>query len=194
MGWDEYADGWDDDPAAIAYSEAAFHSLEAALVELNRPLDGNRVLDFGCGTGLLTQQLVERVAAIDAVDTSPAMLEVLRYKAERAGWVNVHVLAELPTSGSYDLIVASSVCSFLDDYPGAVCQLASLLVAGGTFVQWDWEQDPADDEPHGLTRDGVADALMSAGLEMVTVETAFAVRIGDAVMAPIIGVGSKPTA
>ena len=33
-GWDEFADGWDDDPAAIAYSGAAYRSLETALAEI----------------------------------------------------------------------------------------------------------------------------------------------------------------
>lgn len=192
-GWDEFADGWDDDPAAIAYSEAAFRSLVEVLVDRQRSLEGARILDFGCGTGLLTRQLVDRVAAIDAMDTSPAMLDVLRTKGERGGWTNVRVLDELPTVASYDLIVASSVCSFLDDYPGAVRRLASLLSAGGTFIQWDWEQDPVDEEPHGLTRVAVSEALMSAGLDDVVVETAFEARVGDLVMAPIIGVGSRPT-
>ena len=191
-GWDEFAEGWDDDPAAIAYSDAAFRSLVEVLADRRRPLEGARVLDFGCGTGLLTQQLVDRVAAIDAMDTSSAMLDVLRAKAVRAGWTNVRVLGELPVSGTYDLIVASSVCSFLDDYPGVASHLASLLSAEGTFVQWDWERDPADDDQHGLTRVGVVDALAAAGLEAVTVESAFEVRVGDTVMAPIIGVGSKP--
>jgi len=195
-GWDDFADGWDDDPAAIAYAKAAFSSLELVLADRERTLDRAGVLDFGCGTGLLAEQLVDRVAAIDAMDTSPAMLAVLRGKAERHGsarpWANVRVLEALPTSGSYDLIVASSVCSFLDDYRGVVAHLASLLAAGGTFVQWDWEQDPTDDDSHGLTREAVAEALTSAGLEMVTVDTAFEVRVGDAVMAPIVGAGSKP--
>ncbi len=192
-GWDEFADGWEDDPAAIAYSEAAFGSLVEVLVDRPRPFEGARILDFGCGTGLLTQQLVDRVAAIDATDRSPAMLDVLRAKCERGGETNVRMLGELPPAGSNDLIMASSVYSFLDDYPSAVRRLASLLSAGGTFVQWDWEPDPVDEEPHGLTRVAVSEALTSAGLNEVAVETAFEARVGDLEMAPIIGVGSRPT-
>ena len=39
----------------------------------------------------------------------------------------------------------------------------------------------------------VSEALTSAGLDEVAVETAFEARVGDLVMAPIIGVGSRPT-
>jgi SAM-dependent methyltransferase len=109
-GWDEFADGWDDDPASIAYPEAAFGSLVEVIVDRPRPFEGARILDFGCGTGLLTHQLVDRVAAIDAMDTSPAMLDVLRAKCERRGWTNVRMLGELPPAGIAPLC-GRHVCS-----------------------------------------------------------------------------------
>ncbi|MCP4836686.1 MAG: hypothetical protein GY895_18195 [Phycisphaera sp.] len=55
------------------------------------------------------------------------------------------------------------------------------------------EQDPVDEEPHGLTRAAVSEALTAAGLDEVAVETTFEARVGDLEMAPIIGVGSDPT-
>lgn len=55
--WDEYADGWDSNPAVIAYAYKAFHAMRNTL----NP-DGWRILDFGCGSGLLTERLSDSVS------------------------------------------------------------------------------------------------------------------------------------
>ncbi len=197
--WDDVAAGWDDDRAAVAYSAAAHDSLVVALIARGHRVEAARVLDFGCGTGLLTERLVaDGAASIDAVDTSEAMLAVLDAKIAARGWGNVETADRLPSAGTaYDLVVASSVCSFLDDYPGTVAQLASLLAAGGTFVQWDWELDPDDrgsddGDAHGLSRVQMSEALEAAGLVDIHVDTAFRVAIDGAEMTPLIGIGSKP--
>ncbi len=190
--WGEYAAGWDDDAAARAYSAAAFESLIAALTERGLALDGAAVLDFGCGTGLLTEQLVDRVASIDAVDTSPAMLEQLDAKIGRRGWTNVRSLAE-PTDAreSHDLVVCSSVCGFVDDYPGTVHRIVSLLAPGGLFVQWDWEREETSADEHGLTRNEIRAALTGAGLTGIHVDSAFEIDVEGQTMRPIIGVGRR---
>ena len=78
----------------------------------------HRVLDFGAGTGLLTDRLVAEGATVHAVDSSAGMLEVLEAKIADRGWTGVTFGAGLPDSSEvFDLVVCSSVCSFLDDYP-----------------------------------------------------------------------------
>ena len=72
--WGEQAPTWDTNPAVVAYADAAFASLGDRI----RP--GMRVLDFGCGTGLLTERIAPHVAEVMAVDASPAMIEVLTAK------------------------------------------------------------------------------------------------------------------
>ncbi len=192
--WDEYAATWDDEPAARAYAAAAFSSLVAVLNDRGATLAGADVCDFGCGTGLLTEQFAETVASVDAVDTSAAMRAVLEAKAERRGWHQVRLDRDIPsTHDSHDLVVCSSVCSFLDDYPGTVRRLAELLRPGGLFVQWDWERHDEDDDTHGLSRSEVHRALEAAGLVDVHVDTAFEVEIDGQLMAPLIGIGQKPT-
>jgi len=192
MEWDEHASTWDEDPAARAYSRAAFDSLRVEAARRDVTISGARVCDFGCGTGLLTEQLAADATHIDAVDASPAMLDALREKVARNGWTHVDTLGgPRGAGGHYDLIVCSSVCAFLDDYPGTVRHLASLLRPDGLFVQWDWELGPEDAEEYGLSRDEIRDALAGAGLRSVRVETAFRIPMGDVTMAPLMGSGRR---
>jgi len=191
--WDEYAAAWDDDPDARAYAAAAFGSLVAVLDDCGATLAGANVCDFGCGTGLLTEQFAGTAAPVDAVDTSVVMRGVPEAKAERRGWRHVRLDRNIPSAhGSHDLVVCSSVCSFLDDYPGTVQRLADLLRPGGLFVQWDWERHGEDRDPHGLSRSEVHEAIEAAGLADVHVGTAFEIEIDGYLLRPLIGVGQKP--
>ena len=191
--WDSYAQGWDEDPGARLYAEAAFASLQSAMQQRGVLLAGASVLDFGCGTGLLTERLVADGAAVTAVDTSAAMLAVVQSKVVEYGWTTVTTSVELPESTSrFDLIVCSSVCSFLDDYPGMVATLAGLLAPGGLFVQWDWEFDETDGDPHGLSRTQITDALTAAGLAQVSVDIGFEIPFEDQTMRPLMGQGQRP--
>lgn len=189
--WDEIAAGWDDDPIVQAYAAAAFGSLKIALENLGIDLRGARVCDFGCGTGQLVQRLADTVEAIDAVDTSAQMRAALDRKIAERGWAHVMTAAHPPPDGRYDLIVCSSVCAFLDDYPGTVAQLAGQLVPGGVFVQWDWALDPTADEPMGLTAEAIDAALTAAGLQVISVAVGFEATFEGNVMAPLMGVGRR---
>lgn len=192
IDWDDYAANWDADEGARAYADAAVQSLERLLADCGQSLAGARVCDFGCGTGLLTERLAPRCASIDAVDSSDGMQRVLQAKVARLQLTHVRTLAEVSADGEpYDLVVCSSVCGFLPDYPATVVRLASRLRPGGMLVQWDWELDPDEAEPSGLTRDGIRQALEGAGLDVVAVETAFTVTAGQVSMRPLVGVGMK---
>lgn len=193
--WNDYADGWDSDPGARAYAGAAFDALAATLAGCGLALEGARVLDFGCGTGLLTERLGE-AGRVVAVDLSPKMVAALDAKVADRGWTYVQTVvgshAEAAALGErFDIIVCSSVLAFVADYPATVRALAELVHPGGLLVQWDWELDPDADEPYGLTRDAIRSALEGAGLADISVETAFAVPIGEMVMQPLMGIGRR---
>ena len=193
MAWDAYAAGWDDQPGVKEYARAAFGALVALAENSGFELSGSRACDFGCGTGLLTEQLVGVCDHVDAVDSSPAMLAILRAKTAHHGWSNVGVFDRLSElHGGYDLVACSSVCAFVDDYPGVVRQLVASMGPGGLFVQWDWERDPGDDEPFGLTREEIRRALGAAGLVSVSVVTGFEIVVDDQTMRPLMGSGRRP--
>ncbi|MEM8904560.1 MAG: class I SAM-dependent methyltransferase [Actinomycetota bacterium] len=190
--WDEHAADWERDAGPRAYAEAAFGSLLDVLDGHGIEPAGARVCDFGCGTGLLVERLVTAGASVDGVDTSTAMLDLLREKIERHGWSTVRALEHLASAvGPYDVVVCSSVLSFVDDHPGTVQRLATLLRPGGTFVQWDWERAVDADDDHGLTAEEISTALVAAGLVDVEVGTGFEVAIEDQVMRPLRGTGRR---
>ena len=202
MSWDSYADDWDEDEGARAYSEAAFECLTRLCAERSVRLVGARTCDFGCGTGLLTEKLAPVCAGVIAVDTSNRMIDRLRHKIERLSLTNVHTTTEAIEHAAhhnpalfgspFDLVVCSSVCAFLDDYAGTVGILVRLLRPGGLFIQWDWELDPHADESFGLTRERVTATLSSSGLEAIKVTGAFEVPMGDKTVGPLVGVGQAP--
>jgi 2-polyprenyl-3-methyl-5-hydroxy-6-metoxy-1,4-benzoquinol methylase len=201
MTWDEHADGWDEDPAVRSYSDAAFASLVQLDHDGRLKLDGAQVLDFGCGTGLLTEKLSQCAKAVVAIDTSVAMIQVLKEKIARRGLDNVTAVAEPIEAAmaadaglieaSFDVVTCSSVCAFLQDYPAMTRTLSRMLRPGGGFVQWDWELDPASDEPFGLTRSQIEQALNAAGLRDVLIETAFEIEVEGKRMRALLGYGIR---
>jgi 2-polyprenyl-3-methyl-5-hydroxy-6-metoxy-1,4-benzoquinol methylase len=134
-----YAKDWDIDPTVEEYAKRAFSELLDAI-----KLDGLTVLDFGCGTGTLTQLISPKVKSIVAIDPSSEMIKHLNKKALNnvssiSDYLSEELAQRLPELGNqFDLIVASSVCSFLPDYEETLPLLKSLLKKHGTFVQWDW--------------------------------------------------------
>jgi trans-aconitate methyltransferase len=137
--------------------------------------------------------MVDRARVIDAVDSSGAMLAVLDAKAEANGWANVSTMTVPGRPATpYDLVVCSSVCGFLEDYPAMVVELVSHLRPGGLFVQWDWEADEGASEGDGLARSTIETALSGAGLESVTVGVGFTQDYEGEKMAPLMGSGRTP--
>lgn len=202
MDWNDAATGWDEDEAVRTYARAAFDSLRRAARERDFALAGARVLDFGCGTGLLTEQLAVISGPVVALDPAPKMIAVLDEKTKRLSLPNVHTVAatlaeaqatrpELFAHG-FDLVVCSSVCGFLEDYATTARDLVALMAPGGLFVQWDWELDPTAEEPFGLSRAAIEKSLTDAGLAEVNVEIGFEQPFEGETMKPLMGTGVRP--
>ena len=128
---------------------------------LGSPLlrSGLRVLEAGCGTGALTLALWGaaerrdvRLAALDAFDLTPAMLDHLRARlVERAidgvrlAEANVLQLDALPASWrGYDLLVSASMLEYVprERFVDALRALRERLAAGGTFVLFITRRNP----------------------------------------------------
>ncbi|MDX2974426.1 class I SAM-dependent methyltransferase [Kribbella solani] len=97
-----------------------------------------KVLDFGCGTGLLTRSLVAPGRVVVGVDPSPTMLGYARRRpgADAVRWIDGDYRAIEP-SGDLDLVVSSgnTMMHVSDaDHVPALSALAGALRSGGTIA------------------------------------------------------------
>jgi 2-polyprenyl-3-methyl-5-hydroxy-6-metoxy-1,4-benzoquinol methylase len=193
--WDAYAADWDANDDVQIYAQDAYDSWSRKVAPLISDLPGSRILDFGCGTGLLSEKFAAVCSQVVAVDTSVAMIEVLRKKIIDAGIDNVSALPlaidadNIDTSADlaarFHVIVASSVCSFLPDYEAALADLCTLLKPGGYFVQWDWLAD--------MPVSRIQSAFDSSNLVSHSIEEEFVMNSGNDSMPVVMGVGRLPT-
>lgn len=189
--WDDYADGWDSNSDVIEYSKKAFDSLSKFT-----SLEGLNVLDFGCGTGQLTEKIARVASSVVAIDSSSKMIEVLKNK-------NIHNVNSLSCEISrnsinnnpifeagFDLIVASSVCAFVPDYEKTLSDLKLILKEGGTFIQWDWKRSNEKDD-FGFTNEIITTAYSNVGLSLVRVSEEFSLTSEKGTMQVLMGIASN---
>jgi ubiquinone/menaquinone biosynthesis C-methylase UbiE len=134
--WDERVEAWDE----VAMSEA-FLAIRDRLLELAEPLGGDRVIDLGAGTGLLSLALAPRVRELIAVDISERMLERLDDAATADGIHNIRTVAadlrRLPLEDeSATLVVSNYAFHHLDDAGKelALAEARRILSPGGRLV------------------------------------------------------------
>jgi 2-polyprenyl-3-methyl-5-hydroxy-6-metoxy-1,4-benzoquinol methylase len=97
------------------------------------------VLDYGCGTGIVTNDLADSVREIHGVDISSEMIDVARRKAAERGIENVHyaqatIFHERYGTESYNVILAFSVLHLLEDTQMVMQRIHELLKPGGLFI------------------------------------------------------------
>lgn len=111
--------------------------LVADLAQRQRPDGVARILEIGCGTGLLTRDVQARWPGAEMVvtDLSPGMLD----KAASGGLVGATFLtmdgeAPLFEGPLFDLILSSLAFQWFDDLAGAIARLTGLLRPGGSLI------------------------------------------------------------
>ena len=101
-------------------------------------LRGARVLDVGCGAGLLSEALAGKGAEVTALDLSPELLDVARLHLLESGrqvdyrLVSVEDLAaQMPSE--FDAITCMEMLEHVPDPSSVLRACASLLKPGGTL-------------------------------------------------------------
>lgn len=112
------------------------HCTWPATRELLGDVDGDRVLDAGCGPGHYTARLAKAGADVVGVDATGAMVERARADFGDVGSFEVATVGEdLPfEDGAFDAGVCQLVCSHVADLDAAFREFARVLAPGGRLV------------------------------------------------------------
>lgn len=190
--WDKYAVNWEKDPVTHVFTQSVFQQLTKIVA-----LQGKHILDFGCGTGLLSQLMSPFARDIVALDSSEAMIEELDRKELR----NVEPVVDSLTRGlvaqhpafrkQFDLVVASSVCAFLPNVQDVLDIVFTLVDEGGYFIHFDWLAESQSHVEDGLVPTEMELMLNNAGFSSVHTGLAFEFSTEQGMRAVMVGIARK---
>lgn len=186
--FDAAAASWDQNPTRAQLVQDLSAAIRQAV-----PLDKNmRMLDFGCGTGLITLALKPLVGAVLGLDTSRGMLDELEAKLTAGGIADVTTLcAELAEAGldpDFDLIVSSMALHHVADTASLLREFYRLLKPGGYLAVADLDPDEGrfHPDPSGVHHNGFDRAALAARLEQTGFE-AVVLRTAASLSKPVAG-------
>lgn len=175
--FDAKAATWDADPAKIAQAEQIAAAITTAV-----PLDRSmRLLEYGAGTGLVTQALAPSVGTLTLADNSAGMRTVIQTKIEAGALPSAQVWdLDLQTqqapAETFDLIVTSLVLHHVRDLEAVLAGFAELLASGGYLCIADLDAEDGSfhdhdfDGHHGFDRDELSASMTAAGFAAVRIQ------------------------
>lgn len=183
--FDERAATWDDDPTRVDRAQAAARAIRAAV-----PLaESMRVLEYGAGTGLVSQLLAGEVGSLTLADPSDGMREVMAAKIDKGSlppdtqlW-SLDLTTDTVPDDTFDLLVTVMTLHHIHDLQPVLAGFAALLADGGYLCVVDLEaedgsfhdNDPDFDGHNGLARADLNARLEAAGFTDVRFERCHAI-------------------
>jgi len=167
--FDEKAATWDDDPGHVERATEVARAIRGTLA-----LDPSvRMLEYGAGTGLVSQALRNTVGPITMADSSTGMRAVMQEKVAAGAITDARVwdldLAAAPvddTDERFDLIVTVLTLHHIDAPGPLLSSFAALLADGGHLAIVDLDEEDGSFHPEGFAgHHGFAHAALTTDLE-----------------------------
>ncbi|MBK5221574.1 MAG: class I SAM-dependent methyltransferase [Acidimicrobiia bacterium] len=197
--FDERAATWDDDPGKIERANRVADAIRRAV-----PLDPSmRVLEFGAGTGLLTQALRDDVGPVTLTDISAGMRQVMEDKVAAGALPDARVwdidLAEGPLPDErFDLVVSLMALHHIPDTDAVIASVATLLDPGGRICIVDLDAEDGSFHGHdspvhkGFGRTALAAQLEAAGFTDVSIDDCHSVQRENGTFPLFLAVATAP--
>jgi len=147
--FDKLASQWDLNPRRVKSALKTTRKLKELI-----DIKDKDILDFGCGTGLISFDLFEDAKSITAMDNSQGMLDELERKVKEAGISNIKTRlfdannSKLPEH-SFDLIVTAMTLHHIKDPAIFIKKCVTALKKGGFLVISDLESEDGTFHTHG---------------------------------------------
>jgi len=120
---------------AAVWDDMVFHDPKKVSFIINglglKPTD--RVLDVGCGTGVLAPYLCDKCGSVLAIDEAEKMIEIALKKHDYKN-VRFEAVEFEKVSGIYDIIIMYTMFPHFRDKQKALTHAASLLKKGGSLT------------------------------------------------------------
>lgn len=124
------------DPQSYMAHAAYVPAYGEEVLALLDPKEGERVLDLGCGEGVLTEKIAAVGAEVTGVDASAPQVD-----AARARGLDAHVMGgealdfgETLKPGSFDAVFSNAALHWIPNAEAVVRGVARALKPGGRFV------------------------------------------------------------
>lgn len=182
--FDERAKDWDSDPDKVERARAVAEAIRTTM-----PLTKDmKVLEYGCGTGLVSFALQSDLGQITLADTSQGMLDVLTQKIANAQVTNMHpVMLDLASDPlpeeRYDVTYSLLTLHHIQDVDMILGKFHDVLVPEGYLLIADLDHedgsfhtDGTTDVHLGFDRDELRKKVEASGFGNVTFSTAYKIK------------------
>ncbi len=110
--------------------------LRLGWIERHAPLAGKRVLDVGCGGGILTEAMAQRGARVTGIDLSGKALRVAELHLQESGLSVTYEKASVDEfaarhAGGFDVVTCMELLEHVPEPAAMVAACARLVRAGG---------------------------------------------------------------
>lgn len=149
--FDEKAATWDTEPGHQERAEVVARRISEE-VDLDRSMT---VLEYGAGTGLVSEKLTAQVGPLTLVDTSEGMRQVMRDKIA-AGHLPDAVVMDFDVTdgddsrGTFDLVFTVLTLHHMDDTAAALEGFRRLITPGGHLVVVDLDEEDGSFHGEGM--------------------------------------------
>ena len=119
------------DPESYARNARFVSDLGAPVLELLAPRAGERILDLGCGDGVLTAKLAAMGCRVVGVDASAAQVQATEILGAEAYVVNGE---QLDFNSEFDAVFSNAALHWMRDPDAVIAGVWRALRPGGRFV------------------------------------------------------------